>query len=45
VPALVAVAWLGLAAGKRWQALAQSAAPYVGFANAAVLVVLAVRGL
>lgn len=45
IPALVAVAWLGLAAGKRWFALAQSAAPYIGFANAAVLGVLAVHAL
>lgn len=45
VPALVAVAWLGLAAGKRWLALAQSAAPFAGFANAVVLGALAVRSL
>ena len=42
VPALVAVGWIGLAAGKRWLELARSAAPYLGMANAVVLTALAV---
>jgi uncharacterized protein len=42
VPALVAVGWLGLAAGKRWFDLARASAPYLGMANAVVLTVLAI---
>ncbi len=45
VPSLVAVGWLGLAAGKRWRTLAQMSAPYFGFANAVILAVLALRAL
>jgi sulfite exporter TauE/SafE len=42
VPALVAVGWLGLAAGRRWLELARNSAPYLGMANAVVLTVLAI---
>ncbi len=45
VPSLVAVGWLGLAAGKRWRTFAQMSAPYFGFANAVILAVLALRAL
>lgn len=42
VPALVAVGWLGVAAGRRWLELARNSAPYLGMANAVVLTVLAI---
>jgi sulfite exporter TauE/SafE len=45
VPALAAVGWLGLSAGRRWIAWARSAAPVLSLVNAGVLVVLAYRAM
>lgn len=45
VPALAVIGWLGLAAGKRWLALARSSAPAIGLISALVLAVLAIRAL
>lgn len=42
LPALVAIGWLGVAAGRQWLELARSAAPVLSLVNAAVLAALAV---
>lgn len=42
LPALAAIGWLGLAAGRQWLALARSASPVLSLVNAAVLAILAV---
>jgi sulfite exporter TauE/SafE len=44
-PALIAVAWLGAVAATRWRGTIARAAPAVMAVNAAVLVVLAWRGV
>jgi hypothetical protein len=45
MPALVTVGIAGQAAGRRWQRGAATAAPVVMLLNAALLAVLALRGL
>lgn len=45
VPALIAVGWLGLAAGRHWLDLARRIAPFLSLVSAAVLAVLAFRSL
>jgi len=45
VPALVAVGIAGHAAGQRWRSAIASVAPFILVANAALLALLAVRGL
>lgn len=45
VPALVAIGLAGHAAGHRWRGLLASVAPFILVANAALLALLAIRGL
>jgi hypothetical protein len=45
MPALIAVGIAGHAAGRKWQAAIASIAPFVLVVNAALLVLLAVKGL
>jgi sulfite exporter TauE/SafE len=45
VPALVAIGIAGHAAGRRWRGVIASVAPFILVANAALLALLAIRGL
>ena len=44
IPALVAIGFAGQAAGQQWRAAIASVAPFILVANAALLVLLAIRG-